>query len=86
VETGKRYLVDAAGKPFFINGDSPWSLMVQLTREQADQYLEDRRLKGMNAVMAELIEHRKTLTAKPHSRRLETSPHPTSATLPMLTT
>jgi Protein of unknown function (DUF4038)/Putative collagen-binding domain of a collagenase len=57
VEAGKRYLVDAAGKPFFVNGDSPWELMVQLTREQVDQYLEDRRLKGVNTVLVELIEH-----------------------------
>jgi hypothetical protein len=49
--------VDAASKPFFVNGDTPWSLMVQTTREQADQYLEDRRLKGINAVLVNLIEH-----------------------------
>ena len=56
VEAGKRYLVDASGKPFFINGDTAWSLMAQLTREQAEQYLEDRRAKGFTAVLVSLLE------------------------------
>jgi len=56
-EAGKRYLVDANGQPFFIHGDTPWSLIVQLTREQTDQYLEDRRLKGFNTLLVNLIEH-----------------------------
>lgn len=57
VETGKRYLVDAAGKPFFMNGDTAWSLLVQLTREQAEQYLEDRRAKGFTTILVSLLEH-----------------------------
>jgi len=56
-EAGKRYLVDANGQPFFIHGDTPWSLIVQLTREQTDQYLEDRRLKGFNTILVNLLEH-----------------------------
>jgi hypothetical protein len=57
VEAGKRYLVDAAGNPFLMQGDSPWSLMVQLTREQVDQYLDDRRARGFNTLLVNLIEH-----------------------------
>jgi hypothetical protein len=57
VEAGKRYLVDAAGTPFLMQGDSPWSLMVQLTREQVDQYLDDRRARGFNTLLVNLIEH-----------------------------
>ena len=57
VEAGKRYLIDAQGRPFFIVGDAPWSLMVGVTRAQADQYLEDRRAKGFNTVLVNLIEH-----------------------------
>jgi hypothetical protein len=57
VEPGKRYLVDAAGQPFFMNGDSPWLLMVEPTREEVETYLEDRRRKGFNALLVELIEH-----------------------------
>ena len=58
VEAGKRYLVDAQGNPFLLQGDAAWSLIVQLTNEQADQYLEDRRQKGFNTVLVNLIEHK----------------------------
>ena len=57
VQAGNRYLVDAAGKPFLIQGDSPWSLIVQLTLEQVDQYLDDRRARGFNTLLINLIEH-----------------------------
>lgn len=57
VAASKRYLVDAAGTPFLMQGDSPWSLMVQLTREQIDQYLDDRRARGFNTLLLNLIEH-----------------------------
>jgi len=57
VEAGKRYLVDAQGRPFLVHGDTPWSLMVQLTRAEVDQYLEDRRARGFNTVLVEVIEH-----------------------------
>ena len=56
VQSGKRYLVDAVGQPFFINGDSPWLLISELNRSEIDQYLEDRSLKGINTLMVELIE------------------------------
>jgi len=56
-EAGKRYLVDAQGAPFFMNGDTAWSLIVQLTLAEAEQYLEDRRQRGVNTVLVELIEH-----------------------------
>ena len=56
VEPGKRYLIDAQGQPYFLNGDTAWALMVQLDLAGAEQYLEDRRLKGMNTVLIELIE------------------------------
>jgi len=57
VEAGKRYLVDAQGRPFLVHGDTPWSLMVQLTRAEVDQYLEDRRARGFNTVLANVIDH-----------------------------
>jgi hypothetical protein len=49
--------VDAAGKAFLLHGDCAWGLMTKLTREQADQYLEDRRKKGFNAVLVMLTSH-----------------------------
>lgn len=51
-----RYLVDAGGAPFQIHGDAGWSFIVQLTKADADLYLEDRRQKGYNTVIANLIE------------------------------
>jgi hypothetical protein len=57
VEAGKHYLVDAHGNPFLMHGDAAWSLIAQLTREDAAAYLEDRRQKGFNTVIVNLIEH-----------------------------
>lgn len=57
VEPGKRYLIDADGKPFLIHGDTPWSLEVQLTREQVEQYLETRRTQGFNTILFQVMEH-----------------------------
>jgi hypothetical protein len=54
---GTRNLVDAQGQPFLLHGDTPWSLIAQLKREEVDQYLEDRRLKGFNTVLVNLLEH-----------------------------
>jgi len=58
VESGKRYLVDAAGQPFLIQGDSPWSLIVQLSKTEVDQYLDDRKARGFNTLLVNLLEHR----------------------------
>lgn len=58
VVAGQRYLLTAQGQPFLMHGDSPWSLIVQLDRAAAEQYLEDRRLKGFNTLLVNLIEHR----------------------------
>lgn len=41
-----------------IHGDTPWSLIVGLTREEAEQYLENRRRKGFNSIIVNLIEHK----------------------------
>ena len=57
VQPGKRYLVDAASEPFLIHGDTAWSLIAQLTREEVHLYLDDRRARGFNAILVNLIEH-----------------------------
>ena len=57
VEPGKRYLVDAQGRPFLIQGDSPWLLITNLTREEVVRYLDDRQGKGFNTLLVELIEN-----------------------------
>ncbi|RIK81671.1 hypothetical protein DCC62_01660 [candidate division KSB1 bacterium] len=53
----KRHLLDQNNNPFLINGDTPWSLIVKLTKVEVQEYLENRRTKGFNAVIVELIEH-----------------------------
>src|SRR5690606_32558026 len=57
VAPGKRHLVDAAGEPFMIHGDTAWSLIAELTREEVDLYLDDRRDRGFNTILVNLIEH-----------------------------
>jgi Protein of unknown function (DUF4038)/Putative collagen-binding domain of a collagenase len=58
VERGTRYLVDAAGKPFFLVGDNPSSIAVQLTHPEVIQYLDDRKERGFTTLLFEMIEHR----------------------------
>lgn len=52
-ENGRYFTED--GKPFFWLGDTAWLLFNKLTREQADQYLEDRRQKGFNVVQVMVL-------------------------------
>src|SRR5262245_48772296 len=52
-----KYLVDQGNRPFFVNGDTAWSLIAELSREDADVYLENRKQKGFNLIIASLIEH-----------------------------
>jgi uncharacterized protein DUF4038/collagenase-like protein with putative collagen-binding domain len=52
-----RHLVDARGRPFLMNGDSAWSLIAQLHDDDVDRYLDDRKARGFNAVLVNLIEH-----------------------------
>ena len=53
-----RYVVDQKNRPFFMNGDTGWSLIVQLSQTDADAYLSDRALKGFNLVLVNLIERK----------------------------
>ena len=52
------HLVDADGRPFLVVGDAAWSAIVELTREEAELYLADRRARGFNTLLVNLIEHR----------------------------
>src|SRR5262249_8502647 len=52
-----RYLVDQNGQPFFIAGDTAWSLIAQPDSDGAPLYLDDRHAKGVNAIVVNLIEH-----------------------------
>jgi len=53
-----RYLVDQSGKPYLIQGDAPWSLIVGLTTEEAALYLDTRQRQGFNSIIVNLIEHK----------------------------
>ena len=57
VATNGRNLEEANGKPFLLQGDTAWSLMVQLSKEETEEYLENRRQKGFNAILVNLIEY-----------------------------
>lgn len=57
IPSSKRYIEDSANRPFLVRGDAAWSLIVQLTREDVELYLEDRRRKGFNLLLVNLIEH-----------------------------
>jgi Protein of unknown function (DUF4038) len=58
VSGNHRYLVDAENNPFLLQGDAAWSLMVTLEKADASVYLRNRREKGFNAILVNLIEHK----------------------------
>lgn len=58
VSSSKRFLEDAHGIPFRIQGEGAWSLIANLTAPEVDLYLEDRAKKGFNTVLVNLLEHR----------------------------
>ena len=58
ISENHRYLVDQKGTPFLLQGDAAWSLVANLTREDAEDYLKDRQARGFNALMVNLIEHK----------------------------
>jgi len=56
ISVNKRYFVDQNNVPFLYHGDTPWSLFKNLTKEEAEQYLENRRQKGFNAVIVNILD------------------------------
>jgi hypothetical protein len=58
VSENKRYLVDQNNVPFLLLGDAAWSLIVALTEEEVEQYLENRHEKGFNTILVNLIDHK----------------------------
>ena len=57
VSANGRYLVDQNDVPFLVHGDTAWSLISAVTREEAKKYLADREHKGFNSIIVNLIEH-----------------------------
>jgi hypothetical protein len=56
VAASKHFLVTSAGAPFQLRADAPWTLAVQLTREDVTKYFDDRQAKHFNSALLELIE------------------------------
>ncbi len=55
---GTRHLIDASGEAFMIHGDTAWSLIADLSREDALFYLDDRMARGFNAILVSLLERK----------------------------
>ena len=53
----RRIFEDATGEPFLLNGDTAWSLIAELKRDDVEIYLQDRRKRGFNAILVNLVEH-----------------------------
>lgn len=66
VSANGRYLQQADGTPFFIHGDTAWSICNQLTNAQVDTYLNDCQTKGFNTLVVELIERYATSQTPRH--------------------
>jgi len=58
INLNQRYLIDQSDKPFLLQGDAPWSLIVGISRGEVERYLSDRKEKGFNTLLVNLIEHR----------------------------
>lgn len=52
---GNRYLTDQNGTPFFINGDTAWGMITQLSASEVITYLDDRQSRGFNSLIVELL-------------------------------
>lgn len=55
VSENGRFLTTGDGKPFFWLGDTGWLLFGRLNRDEANQYLEDRKQKGFNVIQVMLL-------------------------------
>ncbi|MBI5586241.1 MAG: DUF4038 domain-containing protein, partial [Deltaproteobacteria bacterium] len=82
INAANRYLEDQNNQPFFWSGDTAWSLLAQVSREDAVAYLEDRRQKGFTVILVNLIEHqfatnapRNYYGAPPFSGKVFTTPN-----------
>src|SRR5262249_43782176 len=57
ISPDRRRLLDADKRPFLIQGDAAWSLIANLEFADALRYLDDRRAKGFNTLIVNLVEH-----------------------------
>lgn len=52
VSENGHYFVRSDGSPFYWIGDTGWAMFQQLTREQVDLYLDDRKEKGFTVIQS----------------------------------
>ena len=62
ISENHRYFM-ANGKPLFWLGDTGWLLLSKLRREQAEQYLENRRKLGFNVIQVMVVHDNKEINA-----------------------
>lgn len=55
VSPNKRYFVDQQNRPVLYTADTGWHLFYKLTKREAERYLENRRQKGFNTVLVQLL-------------------------------
>jgi len=55
VSTNGRYLEDKNGKPFLYLGCTAWELFHRLNREEAVEYLQNRKEKGFTVIQAVVL-------------------------------
>jgi hypothetical protein len=60
ISASRNGLVDAAGRPFLMQGDAAWSAIAELSEADATLYLDDRKNRGFNTILANLVEHQFT--------------------------
>jgi hypothetical protein len=70
VSSNGRYLQTALGVPFLVWGDTPWSLVAQLSNTEISQYLTDRQAKGFNTVLIQAPVHTYT-SQTPHYNNVD---------------
>ena len=66
VNQSQRYLETADGKPFLWIGDTAWELFHKLNREEATEYIENRKAKGVSVIQAVVLAENNGLR-KPNS-------------------
>ncbi|HXD78426.1 MAG TPA: DUF4038 domain-containing protein [Puia sp.] len=55
VSANGHFLMTDSGQPFFWLGDTGWLLLTRLTRDQTEQYLEDRRKKRFTVIQIMVV-------------------------------
>jgi len=57
ISASKNGLVNARGDPFIMQGDAAWSAIAELSEPDALLYLDDRKSRGFNTILVNLVEH-----------------------------